>query len=284
MTKKKKSRRWIIIVLIVVAVLAVALYIQLSQTASSAYDEVTATTGTLETYYSFSGNVAVKNSQVVAAKGNHTIRDIYVEVDQRVAAGDALLRLSNGDVMRSDIAGEITDVHVSVGDSVSAGTQLVKIADFDNLQVLVKVDEFDVLAVHTGKEAVVTIDALGLSYVSTVEHISKQAQSVGDVNYYEAKLLAPADDRVLPGMKVDARILNSRVENAVLLSMNALQFDDYNRPYVYVRGSNNREITRLDVSVGLQDGITVEITGGLRAGDVVLVPQSRFIPMLANMR
>lgn len=283
MAKKSRTRVWIIVLIALLIVLALGGLWLRTQRTGQAYEEETVRTGTLETYYSFSGNVITKNSQTLAAKGNFTIRDLYVSADARVSPGDALVRLSNGDILRADIQGEVTDVLVSVGDSVAAGTQLMRIVDFDNLEILIKVDEFDVKAIRAGQEAVVTVNALGLSEVATIEHISKQAVSVGDINYYEAKLNAPQDARVLPGMKVDARVLNQRAEGAALISMNALQFDAYNQPYVYVRGDGRQPVTR-KVSVGLQDGVSAQILSGLQAGEVALVPQSPATLMFGRMR
>lgn len=296
MNRKRRIPRWIIIVTIILIAVVVFFLLTRQGNSTSQYTEEATRTGSLETYYSFSGNVAVREDQAINAKTNATIREIYVSEDDTVRKGTALLRLSNGDIVSSDIDGEITDVHVSLGDTVSIGTALVDIVNFDDLQIVLKVDEFDVGAVTVGKEATVTIDALDMTYEAVVEYISKQPQSQtmgtsggssslssvssSDVTYYEAKLSAPSDDRILPGMKVDVRILNERVDGAVLLPMSALQFDAYNKPYVFTRGSGNNSVVQTQVSVGIQDGTTVQILDGLRSGDVVLVPQrSSLFPM-----
>lgn len=289
--KKRKVWRWILLIVLILAIVGIVLLITRPSGGSSQYTEETVRTGSIETYYSFTGNVAVRNSQAVAAKVNATVREVYVAQDDEVAEGGALLRLSNGDVIRADITGEVTDVHVSAGDAVAIGTPMVDIIDFDDLQVIVKVDEFDVAAVIAGKEATVTIDALGLVYEATVEHIAKHAQSVSGVgsgsssiNYYDAKLSAPQDERVLPGMKVDVRILSEQAEDVPLLSMDALRFDPYNKPFVYVKDAKGNVVEQ-SVTVGIQDGTTVEIVDGLRAGDVVQVPASRLLfPMMGQMR
>lgn len=291
--KKRKLWKWLILVVIL---LVVVVFFLMSRSGGVAgrYTEVPVRQGTIETYYSFSGNVAVRDSQAIASKVSATVRDIYVVQDQRVAAGAPLMRLSNGDVLKADIAGEITEVHVSEGDAVSVGAALIDIVNFDDLQVLIKVDEFDVVAVSIGKTATVTIDALGLVYEATVEHISKQSQSSvsgmtassssGEVNYYEAKLSAPEDERILPGMKVDVRILNERAEDVLLLSMEALQFDAYNKPYVLMAGGERAsDVVEVPVEVGIQDGTTVEIMDGVSEGDIVLAPQSNaMFPMMGR--
>lgn len=296
MPKKRKRGRWILLIVLAVVAAGAFLLLRGSQTAAGRYTEQTVANGSIETHYSFSGNIAVRDSQSIAAKVNATVRELYADEDQSVRGGDPLLRLSTGDIVKADIDGEVTKVHVSVGDTVSVGTALVDIVNFDNLQVLINVDEFDVAAVTAGKEATVTIDALGMSYESEIEHISKQAQasvtssmsmggsagSGNEVTYYEAKLSAPKDDRILPGMKVDVRILNEYVEDVPVLSMSALQFDAYNQPYVLMR-DGDRDVKQVPIGVGVQDGTSVQITSGLSEGDVVLVPvQTLMFPMMGR--
>lgn len=291
MKQKRKAWRWILLVaIILIAIIAFVLTSQ-SRNASSRYGEETVRTGSIETYYSFSGNVAVRDSQSITSKLNTTVREIYVAQDDLVTAGTPLMRMASGDIIKADIDGEITDVHVSEGDSVSMSAPLVDIVDFENLQVIFKVDEYDVGAVVAGKEASVTIDALGWTYKDNVEYISKQAMSnatamgtsgSNDATYYEAKIAAPVDERILPGMQVDVRILNERADSTLLLSMGALQFDAYNKPYVLMRDSAGNAVN-VDVTVGIQDGTTVQILGGLRSGDTVLIPQSTMLfPMMGR--
>ena len=300
MKKKRKIWRWIIPVVLVVAVVAVIL-ITGNNRAAGQYTEETVRTGNLETFYTFSGNIDVKNSQSIKAKANATVREIYVEEMELVAVDDPLMRLSNGEVVKADIAGEVTELYVSVGDAIAAGGSLVDIVDFEDLRVIVRVDEYDMRAMEVGKEASVTVEALDLTYTATVEYISKQAAgaqastagtsssltssaSANSVTYYEARLTPPPEEaNVLPGMQVEAKVLGQHAENAMLLPMSALQFDDYNKPYVYIRGTDNSVVEQY-IGVGIQDGTTVEITEGLRAGEVVLVPNNGTMMMFGAFR
>ena len=92
------------------------------------------------------------------------------------------------------------------------------------------------------------------------------------MSYYTAKVDLEAVEGVYPGMQTSAKVLRSHAENAVLLRMDAIQFDDYNQPYVYMRGQSGSEPERVAVTVGASDGVTCVIESGLNAGDTVLVP------------
>jgi len=284
---KKKRKAWLVVLVILVLLAGGYFYVAGSgaRRADSNYRRESVRRGDLSTYYTFSGNVTVRDSATVAAKAHTTIRELYVRQDDQVRKNDPLVRLSNGDTIRAEIDGEVTLLHVSVGDSVSVGAPMVSIVNFDDLCVIAKIDEYDVSAVSVGKEATMTVAALSETYESRVEHISKEAQTTGDVSFYEAKLQLPHDPRILPGMKVDVRMLAQQAPDALLLPADALRFDAYNNPYVTMQSADGG-LEQVPVTVGIQDGTTVQITGGVSEGDTVFVPQSggnRFM-MMPGMR
>ena len=53
--------------------------------------------------------------------------------------------------------------------------------------------------------------------------------------------------------------------------MDAVQFDEYNKPYVLVRRKAGEEPVHMPVTVGASDGVTCVIESGLAAGDTVCV-------------
>ena len=272
MKKKRHVWPWIFLILLIAGGFFLWQNMGRGRNTGPNYAADTVRIGTLETYYHFSGSTAVRNSQTLTAKANVVIREIYCAEEQHVSLGDALLRLSNGEILRADIPGEVTSISVDIGDTVNPGMSLLTIVDFDTLKVLANVDEYDILAIAPGREAEITVNALGLTYTAVVERIDKVARVSGNVHYYEATLSAPNDPRVLPGMKVDVQILAGRAEDTLLVPMNALHFDSYNKPYIFVRNSDG-EIEERAVTVGLQDGFTVELLDGAEAGETILLTQ-----------
>ena len=77
---------------------------------------------------------------------------------------------------------------------------------------------------------------------------------------------------LLPGMKVSAKVLTESVENVVVVSMDALQFDAYNLPYVLKL--SGREYVQVPVTVGINDGTSVQILSGVSAGETVYIRRS----------
>lgn len=267
----KKSKKWVGWLVAVVLVIAVgAVVLNGGTQAATALSQEIATTGSITSYYSFTGNVKVENSQYLTAMTAATIREVYVEEGDQVAKGDRLMRTSDGETLKASVSGEVDRLYVEKDDEVSAGASLADIVDFGNLSIEIKVDEFDVPAVVIGKTAHVTVNALDVTFDTTVTRVEKQATQEGDISYYMATLALPTMEGVLPGMQVDVKIVNAQVEDVTVLSMEALQFTPSNEPYVMVQGSDGAQQTL--VTLGVNDGVRVEIQSGVRSGETIILP------------
>ena len=271
MKKKKKWLKWIII-LAIAAVFAAWLMIFSKGTQSAVYTDVQAVTGDLETYYNFDGLVKAKRTQTITSAQAGTVRTVYVRQNEQVKKGAKLYRLDNGETVQADMAGEVTGLYIEEGSVVSAGETTAQIIDMSSLEAELKVDEYDVAAVTPGMPVQISVLATGGQFTGSVTALDKNGTASGDLSYYTAAVALESGEGVYPGMQISAKILREKAENAVLLRQDAIQFDEYNKPYVYMRGADGKEVVQVGVSVGASDGIYCEITDGLKAGDTVLKP------------
>ena len=280
----KKKRKWIRwVVLLVLAALLVLGFVRLNQqTKSAAYTEVTATEGDLTTYYNFDGLVRAASMQTITAGEEGTVRTVYVQQNQRVRKGDRLYRLDGGETVKADLAGEVTGLFVKEGDVVTAGMTVAEIIDMDRLEAELDVDEYDVKAVTPGTAVSVTILATDERVDGSVSALNKNGTASGDLSYYTVTVPVSGLEDAYPGMQVSAKVLREHAEGAVLLRLDAVQFDEYNKPFVYM-ASGEEEPSRVPVTVGMSDGITCEITSGLSAGDTVLKPSGMSMKELMEM-
>ena len=269
----KKKRRWIKWAVLAVIVLAVAAWVLMisGKTKEIAYTEVPVTVGDVETFYNFDGLVHAPRMQTLTSPAADTVSAVYVAQNQQVKAGQRICRLKGGEVIKADIAGEVTSLPVAKDDAVTAGQTLCQIIDMDKLEIRLNVDEYDVGAVTPGAQAEITVLATETRYTGTVTALDKNGTASGDLSYYTATVELGETQGVYPGMQVSAKVLRGRAENAVLLKMDALGFDDYNQPYVLMRAENGKDVVQRSVRVGVSDGIYAEITEGLTAGEVVLM-------------
>lgn len=271
MKKKKKWLKWVI-VLAIAAVFAAWLMIFSKGTQSAVYTDVQAVTGNLETYYNFDGLVKAKRTQTITSAQEGTVRTVYVRQNEQVKKGAKLYRLDDGETVQADMAGEVTGLYIEEGSVVSAGETTAQIIDMSSLEVELKVDEYDVAAVTPGMPVQISVLATGGQFTGSVTALDKNGTASGDLSYYTAAVALEGGEGVYPGMQISAKILREKAENAVLLRQDAIQFDEYNKPYVYMRGADGKEVVQVGVSVGASDGIYCEITDGLKAGDTVLKP------------
>ena len=271
MKKKKKWLKWVII-LVIAAVFAAWLMMFSKGTQSAVYTDVQAVTGDLETYYNFDGLVKAKRTQTITSAQAGIVRTVYVRQNEQVKKGEKLYRLDDGETVQADMAGEVTGLYIEEGSVVSAGETTAQIIDMSSLEAELKVDEYDVAAVTPGMPVQISVLATGGQFTGSVTALDKNGTASGDLSYYTAAVALESGEGVYPGMQISAKILREKAENAVLLRQDAIQFDEYNKPYVYMRGADGKEVVRVGVSVGASDGIYCEITDGLKTGDMVLKP------------
>lgn len=270
---KKKRKKWIIVVLVlVVAAVAVWLWSVKTRTQAAAYTEMEATAGDLTTYYNFDGQITAPVSQTLTVAASDTVKTVYVKQNQHVQKGDRLYRLGDGLTVEAEIDGEVTGLYIEEDGLVNAGDVTVQIIDLDRLQAELDIDEYDIGAVALGTQAEISVLALDGQWTGEVSAIDKNGVVSGDLSYYTVTVDLPEGTGVYPGMQVSAKVLRDQVQDAVLLKMDAIQFDEYNEPFVYMRASNGRDVVQVPVEVGVTDGLYCQITEGLRAGDTVLVP------------
>ena len=271
MKKKRKWLKWVILTAVVLLIVAWMMLFN-KTTESVAYNRMTAQQGDLTTYYNFDGTVRAKRSQTIAAQAADTVKTVYVAQNARVKKDDRLYKTESGTTVRAGIDGEVTGLYVHEGDVIAAGEKTAEIMDLDDLEVRLSVDEYDVAAMIPGTPIDVTVLALDRSFSGTVTSLDKNGTASGDLSYYTAYADLEDAEGVYPGMQVSAKVLRSQALGATILKTDAIQFDDYNRPYVLMYSADGKDTVRVSVGVGVSDGVYCEITEGLKPGDTVLVP------------
>ena len=268
--KRRKRRKWPWL-LAALAVLAVGGYAFLNagnEAAQALLTEETVQCRDLVTYYSFSGNLTPVSDETQAAKESLKVKEVYVSEGDTVTKGDLLLRAADGTRVYAAHSGTIEKLYAEKDDSLQPGSQIARIVDYGTLEVTVDVDEYDIGAVTIGKEGTVYLNALERSIPGVVSEVAREATMEGGVSYYEAKLQVDAGSEVRSGMSVEVTILNQQALSAPSLSLDSLSYDEYNRPYVYLRDSEG-QLKATPVETGISDGKNIQILSGVSEGDTV---------------
>lgn len=263
--KKRRPIKWVILLVIVLALAAGAL---MRPADTALYTETQVKRGEISTTYSFTGSLAAERTQTVTAAAADRVKNLYVEANAKVKEGDKLLRLMSGEVVKAEIDGEVVSLNVEEDDPVMPGSALMVIMDVERMEAKIQIDEYDAEAIGLGKEVSVTVNALDETVPGTIRSFSKQAVSMGTMAAYTASVQMDVPEKALPGMQVEVKMLNQKAENALLLKVDALQFDEENQVYVLVKNAED-EYEAVYIETGINDGSTVQILSGLEEGQTV---------------
>ena len=183
--------------------------------------------------------------------------------------------------IRSTIDGMILDVPIKVGNSViqantfNDGTTIASVADMSNMLFQGKVDETDVGKLREAMPVKLTIGALqNVELDARLEYVSPKAAEENGVIMFEVKAAVkiPEDIFVRAGYSANANILIESRENVLTLPESTLEFEG-EKTYVQVltgpEDVEEQTFERREVSVGLSNGIDIEITEGLAADEKV---------------
>ena len=267
--KKKKKTGWIVLLILILAAAGVWVF----KTKMTVKDEVplvayTVQRGTIETYKSFSATLNVRDSETITnTEGATMIKEIYVTADQEVKKGDNILTLGTGKTYEAGINGTVNEIRFRKGDYVWPNITLVRISDMTHLQVSIQVDEYDIQKVEVGQKCFVTVVPMNLEYETVISHVNRMSASNGRVAYYPVTADLDAPENVLPGMTVSVRMQDEIAENVLTLPCTALSFDENGTVSVKKPTENGYE--NVPITVGISDGMYIEIESGVSEGETV---------------
>lgn len=234
-------------------------------------------------------SVSLSNEQLQAAQKNysalqeslgHNVRIANEQLKQAQASYNSLKLQAEDTRVLAEASGEVSEIYILENESIIMGTPIMDIVNYDDLVVNLKVDEFDLAAITIGKDAEVTVSSIEEKVTGKITDISKQAMVVNGVSYFEATVSLEKNENLRVGLTTEIKILNKSAKDAITISMKALQFDNENLPYVYFRDAKGDVATK-QVSVGINDGIVVQILDGIKTGETILLPEeSQWSPMM----
>ena len=150
-------------------------------------------------------------------------------------------------------------------------TELMRVSPMDTVSVQMLVDEMDILSVHTGQEAEITVDALpGRAFTGTVTAIDPNGKNNGGNSKYTVTITMPRAENMLDGMNAMAVLTVGTTENVLWLPAEALAEQGFKTVVYTGFDAKTGELTGpVEVVTGVSDGDKVEIVSGLEEGQTV---------------
>ncbi len=175
-------------------------------------------------------------------------------------------------VIRSPIKGVVAHRNVEPGEVVSPpmvpGKALLHIVDASTLKVRVNVSQNRVKAVRLGQEAVITLDGFpGETFPGSVSKISPVVDTRSRT--FEAEILIPnPDGQLKPGMFARVRLVLATRADVVKVPLKAVVEGEKSEVvFVAVNGVARARL----VTLGISDGVDIEVVSGVNVGDKVII-------------
>lgn len=232
-----------------------------------------------------------QSSLSVAQAARRTTAAQVASARAQIAQANAELSSALLDFSRTKIiapaSGVIINKLVEPGTTVAASFQTPNLfeiaADTTRMQVEASVDESDIGQVRVAQDVSFTVDAYpGERFKAVVRQIRQAA--VENQNVVSYLVILEVDNRsgkLLPGMTANVEIVTGRVAKALRVPTTALRFrpraadrpkgDAPAGPAVFVATADPFKPVRRAIKIGLTGEEFVQVTGGLKPGEKVLI-------------
>jgi len=207
-----------------------------------------------------------KERLIAGADYDRTIAQLAVEQARVASAQAALGKLS----LRAPFSGQIGLRSVAVGDVVSVGQDLVTMVRLDPMEVDFTVPENALPRLHEGQTVKASVDAFpGETFIGEVVAIDPVVDAQSRSAHLRARLANP-DGRLRPGQFAQLSLETSAEAAAPTLFIpeQALLQDGSTR---FVYSVVDGKAKRVEITTGRREPGLIEVTAGLKAGDVVIV-------------
>lgn len=174
--------------------------------------------------------------------------------------------------VKAPAAGTVASVLVSAGDFATQSMPPVTIVDTESLILQVPLTEYEVTRVSAGDHMTVSVDALDKTYDGVVEWVSPSMEARTQ-SYYAKLRIENADGDIRPGMYAEAEVIVDQAEGLLLPKEALVKEGDVTYVYLIEEGTAHR----VAVTLGLDDGYTVQVLSGVKAGDTVAIKGQAYL-------
>ncbi len=245
--------------------------VETTQVAEQDFQDVISTVGVIEPSETFDAASFTSQSPV---------SEVPVEVEDEVEEDQVLIRFLDGTQIMAPFSGTVVELNVEEGDLLAGPQQnepALVLTSLDDLEVRVELSKNEADRVTVDQEVELTY--LENTYDGTITHIDAVASSDGGSSALPVGQSTPTltatiafneenTEALIPGFDIDADIVTETTAGSLAIPIEAILYDDNNNPYVFVVEdgvARQREIT-----TGIQQGVTIEVTNGLELGEEVI--------------
>ncbi|WP_277630883.1 efflux RND transporter periplasmic adaptor subunit [Atopococcus tabaci] len=226
-----------------------------------------------------SGLIEPQETQELMGQG--IVSEVNAAVGEDVAEDDALVTYVDGTILRANMDGTVTEVNVSEDEpdmNAQSGQPSIVVADLDNLQVAVSVSKSDSELIEEDQSVELTYGED--VYDGTVSHIDPVATTeqtpTGTTTAQQAVINIDSEaDNLVAGFDIDAEVIVASKDDAIVIPLEALMYNENNEPYVFT--VENGTAKQTPIQTGIQSNTHIEVTEGVSAGTTVILSPNEAI-------
>jgi RND family efflux transporter MFP subunit len=221
--------------------------------------------------------IAQLTAQLALKKAPYTQADIdaaKAAVDLAQSQLDLAIFNRDNATIKAPFGGIIGSIGAYPGEVATSLPAIVafQVVDPNDLELGLDVDENDVTHVKVGQGATMTFDALpSRTFNGKVISIPPNASVTSGVTAYRVKLSIPNAEGVKPGMTGRAEIVYEQHDNVLVVPSRAVRNDGEKQVVGILDGT--KTVPR-PVTIGMTENGLTEISSGLKAGELVVVPST----------
>ncbi len=183
-------------------------------------------------------------------------------------------------LIRSTVSGMVLEMPVEVGNQViesntfNEGTTIATLADVNKMIFEGKVDESEVGKIKEGLPLEITVGAIeNAKFDAILDYIAPKGKLENGAIQFEIKGTLTKQDStfIRAGLSANASIILARADSVLSIKEALVQFDPKTKASFVEIKKGEKEFERKDVTLGISDGINVEIKDGLTAEDEIKV-------------
>jgi len=261
------------------------------------WQETTPERGAIALEFRVTGSVEPRNQLDIKPQVSGRIENILVVEGQRVKKGEVIVWMSSTDraalldavrpkgdeevkkwedvynptPIVAPITGFIIARLKEPGQSVGLSDIILVMAD--ELIIEANIDETDLRYINLGQKAKIFLDAYpDKEFSGIIEHIAYKSEVINNVTVYLVKILPgriPGAFRA--GMTATVEVVADKKENVLILPVDAIA-EKGGKNTVKVKAATGPPEIR-EITTGINNGKRVEITSGISAEDVIIMPE-----------
>lgn len=199
---------------------------------------------------------------------NDSLTSAQNQVTQAQASYDQAQKQYEDTRCYAEVSGEVSKIYLDENKSIIQGASIMDIINYENLEIKIKVDEYDLSAISEGMNAEVYIEAIGKTITGTISEIAQGASVENGVSYFETTVTLPIDRSIRVGLSAEVKVVTQSANDAITVPVNAVI--NVGKESFVQRYNNKGDLEKISVTVGINNGIDMEIKRGLNEGDTVV--------------